>query len=153
MDEVRLIDANNLKYILKLGVEQGIIKTLHDVEDFVDEMTVVYEKETLYPRWKNPDTELPKVETEVLILYLNDIGGYEITTAHYENGNVFSEDSEWNWEDLPDCGTYDEEQDDYRIPEGWWEYRHFNPDEVYNNKIDRPVVGWMTLPKKPKGVA
>ena len=152
MDEVRLIDANNLKFILKLGVEQGTIKTLHDVEDFIDEMTV-YDKETLYPRWKNPDTELPKVETEVLILYLNEIGGYEITTAQYENGNIFSEDSEWNWENLPDWGTYDEEQDDYRIPEGWWEYRHFNPDEVYNNKIDRPVVGWMTLPKKPKGVA
>lgn len=75
MDEVRLIDANNLKFILKLGVEQGTIKTLH------------------------------------------------------------------------------EERDDYRIPEGWWEYRHFNPDDIYNNKIDRPVVGWMTLPKKPKGVA
>mgnify|MGYP000047769626 CR=1 FL=1 len=40
----------------------------------------------------------------------------------------------------------DEERDDYRIPEGWWEYRHFNPDDVYNNKIDCPVVGWMPLP-------
>lgn len=43
-------------------------------------------------------------------------------------------------------GTYDEERDDYKIPKGWWEYRHFNPDDVYNNKIDRPVVGWMPLP-------
>lgn len=54
--------------------------------------------------------------------------------------------AEWNWEDLSDWGTYDEERDDYRIPEGWWEYRHFNPDDVYNNKIDCPVVGWMPLP-------
>ena len=69
-----------------------------------------------------------------------------ITTAHYEDGNVFSEDSEWYWEDLPDWGTYDEERDDYKIPEGWWEYRHFNPDDVYNNKIDGPVVGWMPMP-------
>ena len=83
----------------------------------------------------------------MLVLYrCNDYLG--ITTAHYENGNVFSEDSEWNWEDLPDWGTYDEERDDYRIPEGWWEYRHFNPDEVYNNKIDCPVVGWMPMPPK-----
>lgn len=29
-----------------------------------------------------------------------------------------------------------------------WEYRHFNLDEVYNNQIDRPVVGWMPLPPK-----
>ena len=34
----------------------------------------------------------------------------------------------------------------YIIPEGWWEYRHFNPDDVYNNKIDCPVVGWMPMP-------
>lgn len=42
----------------------------------------------------------------------------------------------------------DEDRDDYRIPEGWWEYRHFNPDDVYNNKIDCTVVGWMPLPPK-----
>jgi hypothetical protein len=46
------------------------------------------------------------------------IFSWGITTAHYEDGNVFSEDSEWNWEGLPDWGTYDEERDDYRIPEG-----------------------------------
>lgn len=33
---------------------------------------------------------------------------------------------------------------------GWREYRHFNPDDVYNNKIDCPVVGWMPLPEKLK---
>lgn len=68
------------------------------------------------------------------------------TIAHYEDGSVFLQDSAWYWEDLPDWGTYDEERDDYKIPKGWWEYRHFNPDDVYNNKIDRPVVGWMPLP-------
>lgn len=106
---------------------------------------------TAFSAWRNPETDPPKVEAEVLVLYRNEIDGYGITTAHYVDGNVFSEDSEWNWEDLPDCGTYDEERDDYRIPEGWWEYRHFNPDDVYNNRIDRPVVGWMPLP--PKEVA
>ena len=117
----------------------------------MDAMDVLEDEPAVAPdvqRWCNPETDLPKVETEVLVLYRrNDYLG--ITTAHYEDGNVFSEDSEWNWEDLPDWGTYDEEQDDYRIPEGWWEYRHFNPDDVYNNKIDCPVVGWMPLPKRP----
>lgn len=98
--------------------------------------------------WRNPETDPPKVETEVLILYRNDIDGYSITTAHYEDGSIFLQDSVWYWEDLPDWGTYDEEHDDYRIPKGWWEYRHFNLEEVYNNKIDRPVVGWMPLPPK-----
>lgn len=109
---------------------------------------VYYIPDEFYPEWRNPETDPPKVETEVLILYRNDIDGYGITTAHYEDGSIFLQDSKWYWEDLPDWGTYDEERDDYKIPKGWWEYRHFNPDDVYNNQIDRPVVGWMPLPPK-----
>ena len=119
----------------------------HGVPSSLIEIAPVVDLKNLQPVWRDPETDPPEVETEVLVLYrCNDYLG--ITTAHYENGNVFSEDSEWNWEDLPDWGTYDEERDDYRIPEGWWEYRHFNPDDVYNNKIDCPVVGWMPLPPK-----
>lgn len=122
----------------------------HGVPSSLIEIAPVVDLKNLQPVWRDPETDPPEVETEVLVLYrCNDYLG--ITTAHYENGNVFSEDSEWNWEDLPDWGTYDEERDDYRIPEGWWEYRHFNPDDIYNNKIDCPVVGWMPLP--PKEVA
>lgn len=106
---------------------------------------------TAFLTWRTPETDPPKVETKVLVLYLNEIGGYGITAAHYENGNVFAEDSEWNWEYIPNWGTYDEERDAYIIPEGWWERRHFNPDDVYNNRIDCPVVGWTPLP--PKEVA
>lgn len=120
---------------------------LDDVLDYID-TTPTVTLETDAQRWRNPETDPPKVETEVLILYRNDIDGYGITTAHYEDGSIFLQDSEWYWEDLPDWGTYDEERDDYKIPKGWWEYRHFNPDEVYNNQIDRPVVGWMPLPSK-----
>ena len=116
----------------------------------MDAMDVLEDAPAVVPdvqRWRDPDKDPPKVETEVLVLYRYN-GYMDITTAHYEDGNVFSQGSEWNWEDLHDWGTYDEERDDYRIPEGWWEYRHFNPDDVYNNKIDRPVVGWMPLPPK-----
>lgn len=151
MDEVRLIDANNLKFVLKLGVEQGAIKTLHDVEDFIDEMTV-FDKETLYPRWRNPDADPPKVETEVLILYCYGTG-YGITTAFYEDGTVLQSESAFYFEDIEDYGTYDEENDEYRIPKGWWENRHYCPDDVPDYQVDDTVVGWMPLPKKPKGVA
>lgn len=44
---------------------------------------------SLRPTWRDPDKDPPKVETEVLILYRNEIDGYGITTAHYEDGNVF----------------------------------------------------------------
>lgn len=121
----------------------------HGVPSSLIETAPVIDLKNLQPVWRDPETDPPKVETEVLVLYrrVNYLG---ITTAHYEDGNVFSEDSEWNWEELYVWGTYDEERDDYRIPEGWWEYRHFNPDDVYNNKIDCPVIGWMPLPEKLK---
>ena len=153
---MRLIDADVLRKRIEERIQEFDKETsassafmgyaLDDVLDYIDTTpTAILEADT--QRWRNPETDPPKVETEVLILYrCYDYLG--ITTAHYEDGNVFSEDSEWNWEDLPDCGTYDEERDDYRIPEGWWEYRHFNPDGVYNDKIDCLVVGWMPLPPK-----
>ena len=152
---MRLVDIEpvlkQLKEELKsLRDTTEVLTCEESVEIEIDELKKlpIIDSEKIIPLWNDPNKNPPKVETEVLVLYRRDdyLG---ITTAHYEDGYVFSEDSEWNWEDLPDWGTYDEERDDYRIPEGWWEYRHFNPDDVYNNKIDCPVVGWMPLP--PKG--
>lgn len=161
---IRLVDVGELENILKkdLAEEEAKGKDSDTLfcEDVAGELTDLeilptIDPESLRPVWRDPETDPPEVETEVLVLYRNDIDGYGITTAHYEDGSVFLQDSVWNWEDLPDWGTYDEERDDYKIPKGWWEYRHFNPDEVYNNQIDRPVVGWMPLPEKLKkeGVA
>lgn len=147
MDNPRLIDANALmaRFFRKERLVQGAASAAYrDAQKTVVAAPTV----SLWPEWRDPDKDPPKVETEVLILYRNDIDGYGITTAHYEDGSVFLQDSLWYWEDLPDWGTYDEEQDDYKIPKGWWEYRHFNYDDVYNNRIDRPVVGWMPLPPK-----
>lgn len=161
MVDVRLINAIPLEkemreYALYIGREttNECESTAECCADMVSEEPTI-DPENLRPVWRDPETDPPKVETEVLVLYRNDIDGYGITTAHYEDGSVFLQDSVWCWEDLPDWGTYDEERDDYKIPKGWWEYRHFNPDEVYNNQIDRPVVGWMPLPEKLKkeGVA
>lgn len=154
---MRLIDADVLRKRIEERIQAFDRETstssafigyaLDDVLDYID-TTPTVTLETDAQRWRNPETDPPKVETEVLILYRNDIDGYGITTAHYEDGSIFLQDSKWYWEDLPDWGTYDEERDDYKIPKGWWEYRHFNPEEIYNNWIDRPVVGWMPLPPK-----
>ena len=144
IDIVRNLELKMLRVLNESFKGSDVISALGAVKRELEKL-VYYIPDEFYPEWRNPETDPPKVETEVLVLYRrnDDLG---ITTAHYEDGNVFSQDSEWNWEDLPDWGTYDEERDDYRIPEGWWEYRHFNPDDVYNNKIDCPVVGWMPLP-------
>ena len=147
-DAKKLMMSDNAEDFIKGAIEEACAEMLIGLADsLMKDVPSVPIHEAL-SEWRNPETDPPKVETEVLILYRNDIDGYGITTAHYEDGSVFLQDSVWYWEDLPDWGTYDEERDDYKIPKGWWEYRHFNPDEVYNNQIDRPVVGWMPLPPK-----
>ena len=79
--------------------ENVIALTLRAAREKVEKLPALQEKD-LFPAWRNPETDPPKVETEVLVLYRYN-GYMGITTAHYEDGNVFSQDSEWNWEDLP----------------------------------------------------
>lgn len=115
----------------------------------MDAMDVLEDEPAVVPdvqRWRNPETDPPKVEEEVLIMYQTASGKCGITTAHYEDGTLLSQDSIFYWDELAAWGELDEEHDDYIIPKGWWEYRHFNQDEVYNNRVDYPVRGWMPLP-------
>lgn len=153
MDEVRLINATPLEkemqeYALYIGREttNECESTAECCADMVSEAPTI-DPETLRPTWRDPEKNPPEVETEVLVLV--DCGkGYCITTAFYEDGTVSQYESLWQGEDVDDYGIYDEEEDLYRLPKGWWEYRHFNPYDVYNNQIDRPVVGWMPMPPK-----
>lgn len=126
----------------------------HGVPSSLIETASVIDLKNLQPVWRDPETDPPKVETEVLVLV--DCGkGYCITTAFYEDGTVSQYESLWQWEDVDDYGIYDEEEDLYRLRKGWWEYRHFTPDDALEYPIDKPVVGWMPLPEKLKkeGVA
>ena len=93
---------------------------------------------------------LPMPETEVFILAKRKTQAYEdcvTTTAIYEDGRMPECYSCWNWEDID--GEWDEENDCHIIPKGWWEFRHYNPDGVYNNAIDDEVIAWMPLPLLP----
>lgn len=126
----------------------------HGVPSSLIETAPVIDIKNLQPVWRDPETDPPKVETEVLVLV--DCGkGYCITTAFYEDGTVSQHESLWQWEDVDDYGIYDEEDDLYRLPKGWWEYRHFTPEDALECPIAKPVVGWMPLPEKLKkeGVA
>lgn len=102
-----------------------------------------------FGRWIPVSERLPDPETEVLITarrkYKSGRCVDTITTALYEDGNISERDSCWNWVDID--GEYDEENDCYIVPEGWWENRHFNPDEVYNKLVDDEVIAWMPLPE------
>lgn len=105
--------------------------------------------------WIPCSEKMPPVETEVFILakrkFKNGGCRYIRTTAMYEDGTVLENDSCWRWEEID--GEWDEENECYIIPEGWWENRHYNPDEVYNNAVDDEVIAWQPLPPEyqPKG--
>ena len=100
------------------------------------------------PQWISVEDKLPDTETEVLIV-CNRNGFRFVCPAIYEDGTVLTQDSMWSWYDLDNYETYSEENDDYFIPEGWWENRQFTPDDVYNNPVDCPVTHWMPLPELP----
>lgn len=108
--------------------------------------------------WISVKDRLPEAETEVMILASRKIYSLKsrshtthhiITTGMYEDGTKRTEDSDWWWE--ADGFEYDEERDDYIIPEGWWEYKHYNGDEQHNYAVDDEVTHWMPLPQPPKG--
>ena len=97
--------------------------------------------------WISVKERLPEAETEVLIAAVRN-GHKIITTAAYEDGTVSTEDSAWYWQD---CDfDYDEDTDRFLIPQGWWEYRHYNPDDVFDNCVDDVVTHWMPLPELPE---
>lgn len=154
---MRLIDADVLRKRVEERIKEFDKETsassafmgyaLDDVLDYID-TTPTAALETDAQHWRNPETDPPKFEEDVLILFETACGGYGITTAHYEDGTVLSKKSAFYWEEIFEWGTYDEESDDCFIPKGWWEYRYFNQDDIYDNRVDAHVVGWMPLPPK-----
>jgi hypothetical protein len=149
--EVVLIDRDELLKHEVMIITKGNA-AFHGVPSSLIETAPVIDIKNLQPVWRDPETDPPKVETEVLVLV--DCGkGYCITTAFYEDGTVSQYESLWQWEDVDDYGIYDEEDDLYRLPKGWWEYRHFTPEDALECPIAKPVVGWMPLPEKLKSSA
>lgn len=147
-NDVRPVDANELLKHEVMIITKGNA-AFHGVPSSLIETAPVIDLKNLQPVWRDPETDPPKVETEMLVLV--DCGkGYCITTAFYEDGTVSQYESLWQWEDVDDYGIYDEEEDLYRLKKGWWEYRHFTPEDALECPIDKPVVGWMPLPEKLK---
>ncbi len=95
-------------------------------------------------QWIPIEQGMPTPEEEVFILCYRN--GYRFaTTAMYEDGTIQEGESRWNWNDID--FDYNEETDENLIPEGWWEYRHCNADDVYNNQVDCKVTHWKPMPK------
>ena len=99
--------------------------------------------------WISVKERLPECEKEVLI-WCNRNDYRFVCPAIYEDGTMLTQDSTWNWYEIDCYGTYSEDNDDYFVPQGWWENRQFTPDDVYNNPVDCEVTHWMPMPEPPK---
>lgn len=146
-DAEKLMMSDKAEDFIKGAIEEACAEMLIGLADSLMKDVPSDPIHEAFFEWRNPETDPPKVETEVLVLV--DCGkGYCITTAFYEDGTVSQYESLWQWEDVDDYGIYDEEDDLYRLAKGWWEYRHFTPEDALECPIDKPVVGWMPLPPK-----
>ena len=96
--------------------------------------------------WIPCSERLPKAEEKVWIQTKRG----KVCFAMYEDGTISEDDSAWNWYDLP-FDKWDEENDCGIIPEGWWEWTEFHPDNEFDCPVDEVVVAWMPLPKPWKG--
>ena len=105
---------------------------------------------SVVPRWISVEDKLPANEMEVLVVCVRN-GFRFVCPAIHEDGTVLTQNSSWNWYELDNYGTYSEENDDYFVPEGWWENRKFTPDGIYNNPVDCAVTHWAPLPELPDG--
>ena len=96
--------------------------------------------------WIPCSKRLPEAEEKVWIQTKRG----KVCFAMYEDGTISEVDSAWNWYDLP-FDKWDEENDCGIIPEGWWEWTEFHPDNEFDCPVDEVVVAWMPLPAPWEG--
>ena len=131
----------------ELGGESGIYADAYN--DLAEDFYSIPAADVAPVGWISVKDKLPEPETEVLAVCVRN--GYRfICPVIFEDGTMLTQNSMWNWYELENYGTYSEENDDYFIPEGWWENRQFTPDDIYNNPVDCTVTHWMPLPEPPR---
>ncbi len=97
-----------------------------------------------------PCTErLPEPEEEVEISVKHTMGGkgyYFTVRGFFEDGEVWNGDSFYLWYFPDGAVEWDDEREDFKIPESWWERSRY-ADENNVCAIEDTVLAWRPLPE------
>lgn len=102
-------------------------------------------------KWISVKDRLPENEHDVLIAVRRKWFGCPseyynfVAKAFYTDGKHNTEDSNYIW-DFENF-QYDEENDAYVIPEGWWESVDYSEEF---SAVDDEVTHWVELPELPE---
>jgi hypothetical protein len=109
---------------------------------------ITFMEHQLTKRWIPVIEKLPSNEERVLICSDRKRYNGEVmkirTIAMYEDGTMHTDNSGFSWEDSD--FDYDEETDDYIIPEGWYEQNMYSEEFGI---VDDFVTHWMPLTDYP----
>ena len=136
-----LIDRESVREFIK-SYRNSTDVAFH-MEEHLDEIPAA-------TRWVSVDDRMPNPEEEVEVAYVYKHwkDGHEVhltCRGMYEDGKIATDDSNYVWDDTFGF-DYDEDIDDYLIPEGWYECSSFS--DTFGD-IDMRVTHWMPLPKTP----
>jgi len=142
MGKLILIDADKLKEAFLADMKYFERGTLMDCIM----KWIMYEIDTFPPagEWIPVGERLPENEKEVEVSIERRLenGTRRFTCrAIYEDGNIWSENSLYHWDDL---GDYDEKRGDGKVPQGWYEAATYAEEFAV---IGDFVVAWRPLPE------
>lgn len=93
-------------------------------------------------KWNKVEDCMPNGDEEVLVTYKNSWGKDVVLLASHYDELTAEAPGEWD----PDDCAYNEVDDTYYIPEGWYE-ACAGSEELYG--IDGTVSHWMPIPRVP----
>ena len=134
-------------------------KFADDCEDMKSEceisrnaLALIERLEAAQPKWISVKERLPKNEESVLVTgWREGISGKlwpVVMTAFHMDGKMLAQDSCFSWSDGNVDMKYDEDADDFIIPEGWFE--DVQCADEFSMLYDIRVTHWMLLPEPPK---